>query len=117
MGAAASCSSQQPAAVADLPDCSTLVAPPCPSSPPSWQRDVQPLVQTFCLECHGEGGIEVANFDYSTYQGVAAHASQMVTPVFQCTMPPVDVMPLPAMPTVAQRETILAWIACGAPDN
>jgi hypothetical protein len=111
---ALSCSSQ---ASAPADDCSSLAPPSCPSPPPSWTRDVRPIIDTYCLQCHGEGGIEVAMFDYTTYQGVSQHVSQMVTPIFQCTMPPLDASPLPAMPTDADRETILAWIACGAPDN
>ncbi len=56
-------------------------------------------------------------FNYTTYPDVAEHTAQMVTPVFQCTMPPLDASPPAAMPTVADRETILAWIRCGSPNN
>jgi hypothetical protein len=113
-----SCSSDAPPTNSD--DCSSVVAPPCDGGPkpqPSFKNDVQPLIDKYCLACHGDGGIEVAMFDYTTYQGIAQHTAQMVTQVYQCAMPPLDASPLPPMPTVAERETILAWIACGAPNN
>jgi hypothetical protein len=96
-----------------------VIAPPCPdaSPQPSFKSDVRPLITKYCLACHGEGGVEVAMFNYTTYQGITLHVAQMVTQVYQCAMPPLDASPIPPMPTVAERETLLEWIACGAPNN
>jgi hypothetical protein len=93
------------------------VSTSCPSTPPSWKNDVQPLIATYCLACHGDGGIEQSQFDYTTYQGVYKNRAAMVTQVYQCQMPPLDGSPLAAPLTADQRETIVAWLACGAPDN
>jgi hypothetical protein len=41
----------------------------------------------------------------------------MLTQVYQCLMPPLDASPPPPRPGAAERETIVAWIACGAPNN
>jgi hypothetical protein len=93
------------------------VSTSCPATPPSWKNDVQPLIATYCLACHGDGGIEQSQFDYTTYQGVYKNRAAMVTQVYQCQMPPPDAS-LPAPPLTAdQRETIVAWLACGAPNN
>ncbi len=35
----------------------TTPAPPLPDAPPTWHRDVQPLVEKRCQGCHVTGGI------------------------------------------------------------
>jgi hypothetical protein len=89
----------------------------CPSPPPSWQNDVQPLIVTYCYQCHGDGGIEQSQFDYTTYAGVFKNRSEMLTQLFQCQMPPFDGSPPAVMPDETDRQTLVSWLACGAPDN
>lgn len=89
----------------------------CPATPPSWQNDVEPLIDTYCLSCHSEGGVAPPQFDYTTYDGVFRSRSVMVTQIIQCQMPPSDASPPAAMPSPDQRQTLVSWIACGAPDN
>jgi hypothetical protein len=91
----------------------------CPDAtpPPSWQNDVQPLIATYCLRCHSDGGVAPPQFNYTTYQGVFRSRAVMVTELNQCFMPPGDASPPAAMPTPAERQTLVSWIACGAPQN
>ena len=92
--------------------CPTLTGG-CPATPPSWQSDVQPLVLTYCTACHGKGGVEQPTFDATSYQGVLVARSEIGTVTINCSMPPAG---WPA-PDAAQRQTLLSWVECGAPDN
>lgn len=112
----AACSSSSNADAGPASSCPN-VSTSCPAAPPSWKNDVQPLIATYCLTCHGDGGIEQSRFDYTTYQGVYKARAAMVTQVYQCQMPPLDASPPSPPLTADQRETIVAWLACGAPQN
>lgn len=112
-GAAAACTSSSGGSGGDCPTLSN----DCPATPPSWQNDVQPLIATYCLRCHTDGGVAPPQFNYETYQGVFRSRAVIVTQLNQCLMPPGDASPPAAMPTPAERQTLVAWLACGAPDN
>jgi hypothetical protein len=93
-------------------DCPTLSSA-CPATPPSWESDVQPIVLAYCTQCHGKGGVEQPVFDSTTYQSVFVARSEIATVTVNCSMPPSG----SSAPDAAQRQTLLSWIACGAPDN
>jgi hypothetical protein len=88
----------------------------CPATPPSWSGQVESIVNTYCATpaCHGPGGIEAAQYDYSTYAGVHGHYVPMLTQVAQCLMPPGDASP--PLPDDL-RQTLLCWLEAEAPDN
>jgi len=117
LGLLSACSNDPGAAGADAAAACPNVPTDCPATPPSWTHDVQPIIAMYCLSCHGDGGIEQSVFNYSTYQGVYRNRAAMLTQVYQCLMPLADASPPPPRPSAAERETIVAWIACGAPDN
>jgi hypothetical protein len=94
-----------------------VVSTDCPSTPPSWTKDVEPIVQSSCLECHSEGGIEWPLWDLSSYASVYRNRAAVLTQVYQCLMPSQDASPHVPPLTSDQRETIVSWIACNAPDN
>ncbi len=114
-GAATACSptSGNAAATEACPDLST----DCPATPPSWSNDVEPLIVTYCDQCHGDGGIEQSQFDYTTYAGVYKNRAEMLTQVYQCQMPPSDASPPAVMPSTQDRQTLVSWLACNAPNN
>jgi hypothetical protein len=89
----------------------------CAATPPSWQNDVQPLIGAYCLRCHVDGGVAPPQFDYSTYQGVFQSRAVILTQVDQCKMPPSDAAPPAAMPSQQERQTLISWLACNAPNN
>jgi hypothetical protein len=116
LGLLAACSNGSESSPDATPGCPTFSSS-CPAMQPSFQGDVQPIFATYCLSCHGDGGIEQSQLDYSTYQGVYEHRSQIVNQVSHCTMPPLDASPPLPAPSDQERQTIIAWIACGAPNN
>jgi hypothetical protein len=102
------------------PDCTDLVAPSsCPSPPPSWKGEVQGLVEAYCLQCHGNGGIAQAQANLATYDDVFMNRTRLWEAVYNCSMPNTDASPAPLeYPTLAQRSTIITWAdPCNAPDN
>jgi hypothetical protein len=90
----------------DLPDA-------CPSPEPSWVNDVEPIVDQTCNACHGVGGVEQPVFDFSTYEGVHKDFGAVLNSVYSCLMPPPDAGGLMR----AEREALLAWLVCRAPNN
>ena len=92
--------------LADLP-------PSCPSPEPTFDADVQPVIARTCVPCHSPGGVAATPFDFTTYGGVAGARGSVLGVVGSCTMPP----PGAAMPTPAERDSLLAWLVCGAPQN
>lgn len=115
-GAFAACSPSSPGS-----DGGGVSCPPLdndtPDVCPSWSGQIEGLVATYCLRCHGEGGIEVSAFDFSTYTKVHAQFTAMITQVNECTMPPWDASPPADQPTPAERQALLSWLACAAPNN
>jgi hypothetical protein len=110
------------AAACSTPPDSTVSCPDvprsCPSPPPSWAKDVQPLVQNYCVMCHKAGGIGEAFADLTSYAGAFNARTEMQVQVYHCWMPNQDAStPPPPRLSTAQRETIVAWVACNAPNN
>jgi hypothetical protein len=96
------------------PPCPDLGYPSCPSPPPSWATEVRPIVDLYCAPCHFNGGTGVQKGDdFSTAAGIGHVLTTSLTDLHVCSMPPADAA---VMPT-ARRETLLEWLACGAPDN
>ena len=91
----------------DLPTC------PDPSAAPSYQTEVAPIIETSCLACHGPGGAEQGSHDLSIYDSLYPQRTDVLTQVYNCRMPPGGVAPLSA----DDRQTLLTWLVCGAPNN
>jgi uncharacterized membrane protein len=84
----------------------------CPSPAPSYANDVRPILNARCTTCHSPGGQEAVR-DFTTYAGVFAQRQPMLTQVYSCRMPPAG----NAQPTTQERQTLVAWLVCGAPNN
>ena len=84
----------------------------CPSAPPSYAKDVAPVIQQSCTPCHAPGG-QQANRPLVTYAGAFANRSAMLNQVHACRMPPSGAPPLPA----ASRTVLQEWLVCGASNN
>jgi hypothetical protein len=106
------------------PTCPSLVIPDtCPTgaadadapSAPSWKKDVEPLIEKYCISCHSPGGIGESTEDYSTYEGVKKAGTIIGQQVNSCAMPLADAG---AQPTPAERVTLITWaLVCRAPNN
>jgi cytochrome c5 len=92
--------------------CAVTTPASCPSTQPSYQTDVAPILESYCVSCHQAGGSQ-ANKPLETYQGASRLSGDVESQVAGCSMPPSS----DAQPTAAQRETILTWVLCGAPNN
>lgn len=72
-----------------------------------------PILGAKCNNCHsGEAGL----WPLTDYHKVTAWRDLVFLDVVQCTMPPVDAGAGAALSEV-ERATLLAWLACGAPNN
>jgi hypothetical protein len=111
VGVAAGCSSSGNSSPdATAPSCPAIMGS-CPKAPPSYARDVEPILQDNCVPCHSpQGGY---GYDLVTYTEVFDQAGAVVSWISDCSMPPATYPPL----TTAQRQTLLDWLACGALDN
>jgi hypothetical protein len=83
----------------------------CPATPPSFVNDVLPILNRDCNStCHGP---MMGQWELADYSDVSDWASLIQLDLTDCAMPPSDAG---AYPT-SDRATVLAWIACGAPNN
>lgn len=89
------------------------------SPPPTFHRDVEPILQTRCAGCHAEGGL--APFALAGYEDARARASLLADVVERRVMPPwppsdrgVPLRYSRAL-TDEQIATISAWARAGAP--
>jgi hypothetical protein len=92
--------------------CANDLPTACPSTIPSWKTSVQPLIAQQCGSCHTQNGSD-ATRPFDTYAQVSREPGAMLDQIFACTMPP-------ALDTVLQpseRQTLLTWLVCGAPEN
>ncbi len=95
------------------------VDPPCPDAAPSFAEDVYPQVfQPACVRCHSPTG-EESKTPLTSYQQIygagGVTAKEIYFQVFQaCLMPPPSG---PELLSDVQRQKLLDWFACGAPDD
>jgi hypothetical protein len=87
-------------------------AAPTPSTPVDYLRDVQPLLENYCYECHGNGVSKsgLALDSYATVAEVRAARPKweaVLRNVSSHVMPPDDGGPIP---TVAEREIISLFV-------
>jgi hypothetical protein len=94
----------------DGPGCPNDLPPGCPGTPPSYSTEVAPIIATRCTSCHGPGGVS-ANHDFTTYDGVLAERTTILSQVYGCLMPPAGATGVAA----SERTTLLTWLVCGAP--
>ncbi|MHB1846119.1 MAG: hypothetical protein ACYCWW_14935 [Deltaproteobacteria bacterium] len=85
----------------------------CPNPMPSFAKDVQPIIQSSCDQCHLPGDPTYPGFPYDNYADDYKYRTQMLDFVNSCLMPKAPAKPL----TEAQRQALLGWLVCGAPDN
>src|SRR5262249_16865654 len=92
-----------------------------PGSPPTYSRDVAPILDSKCASCHRLGGI--APFSLTTSADAKAHATGIVAMTKAGLMPPW--MPGPDSAPIVGRDhrrltsdelkTLAAWSSAGAP--
>jgi uncharacterized membrane protein len=106
------CSSDPPAPDASV-SCPNDLPSACPAPPPSFANEIEPIFAQRCWGCHADGGVAVGIRDLSTYDGIASHQTTVLSQFYSCKMPPSDA----GQPTAAERQKMLAWLVCKAPNN
>jgi hypothetical protein len=105
------CGGQSGAVDADATACARA-DPTCDGSPPSYASEVEPIVTSLCVPCHYVGS-PYSPTDLVGYSKVQLTSGSSLGQVEACLMPPPGTPQL----TEAQRSALMAWLACGAPDN
>jgi uncharacterized membrane protein len=85
----------------------------CPEAPPSYRADVVPALQAKCLSCHAGNGEAAEEHDFSTFEKVHAARQGIQRKVLARAMPPAVAPGL----RESERDVLLAWLACQAPNN
>ncbi len=94
------------------PSCPNDLPPSCPATVPSYQATVAPIINLRCVSCHSPGG-QQSNLPLQTYSEVYPKRSAILDQVYACNMPRA---PTPR-PTEQERQALLTWLVCGAPQN
>jgi uncharacterized membrane protein len=102
---AAACGSGTAACPTDLPTT-------CPSPMPSFSGGVGSIIASQCATCHEPNGA-AASWPLTSYQEVFNQRQEVLSQVYSCLMPPED----SAQPTDSQRQALVGWLSCGAPNN
>jgi uncharacterized membrane protein len=76
---------------------------------PTYSEDVLPIMQRDCIPCHSTN---TGGKDESTYDLASGQKSSILFQVDDCLMPPSGSPQL----TADERNTLLGWIECGAPN-
>ncbi len=87
----------------------------CPSPAPSYAKDVRPVLAQRCLPCHTPGAPLYALPDMTSYGAVYDARGVVLSQIATCKMPAVDAGAAPL--TEAERQAIMGWLVCGAPDD
>ena len=85
---------------------------PCAAAKPSFQNDVKPLVQRYCVSCHGpekmKADLRIDRLNPDLVKGEdAEHWEEVLNNLNIGDMPPED----EAQPTPAERDIITTWVA------
>ena len=110
VAAALGCSSSPSPPTADAASACPLGPSACPASMPTYEVDVAPILQSKCVPCHST---VTGGKDESTYDLAAGQESSILFQVNDCLMPPSGSPQL----SVDDRNALLGWIECGAPDQ
>lgn len=86
--------------------------PSCTTPAPSYASIIKPILATSCVTCHYPGS-NLARTSLASYSAVQLAYGAALGQVSACLMPPSNEPQL----TEEDRATLLAWLACGAPDN
>ncbi|MBX7166330.1 MAG: redoxin domain-containing protein [Pirellulales bacterium] len=111
-------------AVSETPvDGCKVTAPRDPSfeAPITFHKDIAPILQARCQQCHHEG--TAAPFGLVSYDDVSTHAEMIAEVVRDGQMPPWYASPSynkfsndPAM-TQQERDKVAAWVKAGTPEG
>lgn len=91
----------------------TASGTPSCGSVPHYATDVRPLVDRACVQCHQPGGKAGEEHDFRGYEKLSAQREKVADVLEEREMPPRG---SPA-PSDAEREIVMRWARCGAPQQ
>jgi hypothetical protein len=87
--------------------------PTCANNAPSYKADIAPIMERRCLDCHADAGSPASSKNFSDYDHVFAQRSAILNNVYACKMPKKPAAPL----APEDRQKLLLWLKCNAPNN
>jgi hypothetical protein len=116
--AAGACGGQSMAGKADLAGTCPDDLPSGCAQVPSWSAMVQAIVANRCQVCHASDG-DAPKVPLTTYAEVSGRRVASLTQITSCEMPPGDdpSLPAPVVLSTDERQALLTWLNCGAPNN
>jgi len=84
----------------------------CDAGVPSYRLEVAPIIEQRCLGCHFEGNTLSGNV-LVEHADVFGQRQTVLTRIYSCVMPPAEAAPLGS----DERQVLLEWLVCGAPEN
>jgi hypothetical protein len=82
----------------------------CGDKPLTYTRDIRPILERRCFDCHAGNGSEADDHNFSEFATFYVQRRAVADEIAACAMPP---SPRPAVPP-DEADTILSWVACGA---
>ncbi len=88
----------------------------CPTPAPTYSQDVLPILERTCLPCHSPQWPDEFNPpDLAGYDRVYEMRGTVQYSIAGCWMPDEAAGGVPL--TEPERQAIMGWIVCGAPDD
>jgi hypothetical protein len=88
----------------------------CPSPAPTFSGQAQAIIRSTCQPCHEAGGQEAVR-PMQTYAQIRALAPDILSQVVQCRMPILPDGSVSSFADADDRDTLIAWLVCGAMNN
>jgi uncharacterized membrane protein len=99
---------------ADVAACVRKLPAACPTPSPSYETQIDPIIQNRCWPCHATGGAGAASgHPFTDYNLVHKDRGAILDQVYACNMPPSGATAL----SDEERTAMLAWLVCGAQQN
>jgi len=93
--------------------CPGVTEKSCPDAVPSYTADVAPILEVRCQQCHAPEN-NAGLWPLDNQDSVNAWADTILRQIRSCSQPPPD---SGVTLTLSERQTLEAWLVCGAPDN
>jgi len=98
---------------AQSPVCPGTTVPRCPSTIPSFSRQVTFIVQSRCSGCHSPSN-DAGLWPLNDQESLSDWQNTILEVLRACTQPPPD---SGVALTLSERQTFEAWLVCGASNN
>lgn len=95
-----------------VPACGASIDPTCPNPPPSYKKDVAPVLDAKCNNCHD--GHDGGPWPLGSVEDIQHWRGQVLGDLIHCTMPPADAG---AALSPDERAALIGWLACKSPNN